>query len=547
MVSKNDRDYFERRRKQLDKEYSSFNAHYKSLSEFISVRRGRFSVDDVNKGDRRYNNIINSRASQAHRISRAGLFAGVMSPARPWFKLGVGDPDLMKRPGVKVWLSQVEELMRNIFNEGNLYNMAPQLLGELLLFGTGAMTHVDDFEDVARFYTHTAGSYRIAQDDRFKVNTLMRRFKMTTEQMVGEFGLKNVSVNIRRLYGDGNYHNWHTVTHFIEPNPNFDPSSRRSSLKRFRSVKYDASDSNKEMFLSQKGFDQFPAYVPRWDVTGEDVFGTESPAMTALGDIRGLQVKEKRKAQGIEKQVNPPLHGPASLSGKVISGLPGNVTIYDDLGGKGLRPIYEVKPDIGGMVQDIEKTERMIDEAFFVDLFLAISRMEGIQPKNELELSQRNAERLLQLGPVLERIHGEFLNDLIDRTFGQMVRAGILPDAPPELADQALKVKYISSLAQAQRSVATGAIERLFGFVGNLASTIPGVFDKLNVDEAIEEYSEIIGTPPRLVRPQEEVDAKRKAQAEALAQAQAVTTAAEGAGAVKDAAAGVKSLTEAQG
>src|SRR3546814_5846196 len=60
-------------------------------------------------------------------------------------------------------------------------------------------------------------------------------------------------------------------------------------------------------------------------------------------------------------------------------------------------------------------------------------------------LMQRNEERLLQLGPVLERLHGEFLDQLINRTFNQCVRAGILPEAPAELAGQSLKVNYIRS------------------------------------------------------------------------------------------------------
>ncbi len=103
--------------------------------------------------------------------------------------------------------------------------------------------------------------------------------------------------------------------------------------------------------------------------------------------------------------------------------------------------------------------ERRIDEAFYVDMFLAITNMEGIQPKNQLELMQRNEERLLQLGPVLERIHGEFLDGLIDRTFDQMVEGNLLPPAPPEIQGKRLKVNYISSLAQARLRLYAGIVK----------------------------------------------------------------------------------------
>ena len=83
--------------------------------------------------------------------------------------------------------------------------------------------------------------------------------------------------------------------------------------------------------------------------------------------------------------------------------------------------------------------------------------MQGIQPRNEEELLQRNEERLLQLGPPLERVHGEFLSRMVTRTFNQAVNAGIIPPAPEIIQRRNLEVRFISSLAMAQRSVATTA------------------------------------------------------------------------------------------
>ncbi|MEN8146330.1 MAG: portal protein, partial [Campylobacterota bacterium] len=106
------------------------------------------------------------------------------------------------------------------------------------------------------------------------------------------------------------------------------------------------------------------------------------PAMTSLGDIKGLQIEEKRKAQAIAKMVNPPLHGPASLRDKPISSIPGGASTYDTgQGQEKLSPIYQTDPRVQELMLDIEKVEGRIDKAFFVDLFMAISNMEGIQPK----------------------------------------------------------------------------------------------------------------------------------------------------------------------
>jgi len=258
--------------------------------------------------------------------------------------------------------------------------------------------------------------------------------------------------------------------------------------------------------LRKKGFDEFPVHVVRWALTGEDVYGTSCPAMVALGDSKGLQIMEKRKAQAVDKLVNPPLKGPPSLRDVPISSLPGGVNIYDSTGEKeGLGPLYQVDPRLNEMRADMAAQEARINEAFYVDLFLAITNMEGIQPRNELELSQKNSERLLMLGPPLQRVQLEFLSKVINRTFNQAVRADILPEAPPELAGQTLSVRYISALAMAQRSVEVGALERAALFAGQLAGIKPEILDKLDGDELYEQYTTLIGAIPTIIVPDEEV------------------------------------------
>jgi len=542
------RDYFDKRLSALKTEASGFTPYYKSLSEFILPRRGRFDLADRNKATvTHWNKIINNRATWAHGVARSGMFAGTMSPSRPWFALETMDPGMMEFRPVQAWLKKVERVIYDILAAGNFYSMAPQVLGELLLFGTGAMSHVDDFDHVARFYTHTAGGYYIFLDDKLEVVGLVREFKMTTLQMVKEFGKENTSQIVQNAYGLGNYETLHTVVHFIEPNPDHEPARLGSRYKRWRSVKYDQGETDKDKFLSEAGFDQFPAYVPRWDVTGEDVYGTSCPAMVALGDIKQLQVEEKRKAQGIDKLVNPPLRGPASIKDKPVSSLPGGLNAYDgSQHGTKLEPVYTVDPKLQELGKDIEAVERRVDAAFMVDLFLAISRMEGIQPKNEMELSNRDAERLLQLGPVLQRVHGEWLDKLIDRIFGQALAAGILPDPPQEIAGQELRTKYVSSLAQAQRAVAAQGIEQTVGFIAGLVEAgWEGAADKLDAVQAVDEYARVIGAPPNIIATDEEVAAKGQKRAQERQMAQMAELAKTAGGAAASGGAAIKSVADA--
>ena len=478
-------------------------AHWKDISNVFAPRRGRFLVTDRNKGDKRYNNIINNKGVMAARVFTAGMLAGTMSPARPWFVLETDDEDLMEYQPVKEYFEKYGKLIQRIIADGNFYEMAATLIRETGLFATGAMSHVDDYQDVARFYTHTVGSYAIAVDDRGNVVYMTREYQRTVSQLVERFGIKNVSLQVKLAYDRGNYNDYFDVVHFLGPNDKQVYGSALSKDKKFVSCYYEPSNSNQEQYLEEKGFDEFPMHITRWDVTDGDAWGTDCPAMTALGDNRALQIQEKRKAQGIDKMVAPPLKGPIGLSKTTVSALPSDLTLYDmNDTGQGLSPIYQVNPPLGELRLDMTALEGRCDDAFYVKLFLAISEMEGIQPRNQLDIIQRNEERLLQLGPPLNRWYSDLGNPLIDRIFNQCERAKIGPVPPPELRGKVVKVRYVSTLAMAQRAVATGGIERLSGYVIGL---VGGGFEeakfKFDAMQSVDEYAKAIGVSPRLIIP----------------------------------------------
>lgn len=540
MVYEDDKQKKNKRVEAMRAERQSFLDHYRELSEFIQPRRGRFLITDRNKGNKRHNRIINSAGTTALRTCAAGMFSGTMSPARPWFNLETEDTDLMDYQPVRVFLYQVEQLFQRILNSGNFYNQVPVMLTEMVQFGTGCMLHLDDFQDVARFYTQTAGSYMVGQNNRMEIDTLAREFEWTVSQIVSEFGYDACSQMVKQQYDKGNYDQWCPVYHLIAPNSQYDERKFENTYKRYSDCYWEPGNSDKNAYLREGGFDEFPAYCPRWGVTNEDIYGTDCPAMVAMGDIKGLQVQERRKAQGIDKLVNPPLKGPPSVRNVPISSLPGSMNIYDgDSTKEGLTPLYQVNLPIREMREDIQSVEQRINDAFYVKLFLAISEMEGVQPRNQLDLTERNQERLLQLGPVLERLQGEFQNKLMDRLFVQAFKSGIIGGEngikiPPQLSGKTIKPKYVSALAMAQRQSSTTGIERLMQFSGQAAQLgFSNILDNLNQDEAFTEYSKGVGVPPTIINSADKVQSSREARAQQMQQEQAMAAIQQGAQATK--------------
>lgn len=524
--------FFIRRMSAMDLERSSFVAHWKELSQYISPRRGRFFVDDRNRGEKRYQSIINSCATESLLTARAGMVGGCASQSKKWFEVATNDPELMEIKTVRLWLAYVQREIESVYSNTNFYSSFSQTIGEVLQFATGAMSQEEDDEKVVHFTNHTIGSYWIGVDAKQNPNAFARKFQMTVQQMVDEFGHENCSKQIRDLYDVGTYDKWFNVNHFIGSNPGYNGNKSTSKHKKVASCYFEDMyvPGEEDKFLRESGYDEFPTSIIRWDITGEDIYGTDCPAMVALGDIKQLQIEERRKAQAIDKFVNPPLKGPSSLRNVPVSALPGGLTVYDATSDReGLAPIYQVDPRINELMQDIEAIENRIKNNFFVPLFFAITQMEGIQPRNQLELNQRNQERLAILGPVLERVQLE-LQKIIERTFNIMVRKGRLQPPPPELQGQGLKVRFVSSLAMAQRSEQVAALNDLRHYVTELASGgFPEAVDKFDADQSIDEMGAILGVPPSVVRSDEDAaqmrqDRMQQNQQEAQQQAQVQLT-----------------------
>jgi hypothetical protein len=137
------------------------------------------------------------------------------------------------------------------------------------------------------------------------------------------------------------------------------------------------------------------------------------------------------------------------------------------------------------------------------------------------EIIERKQEKMLMLGPFLERSQFELINPFIKRLFAVMHRAGLVPAAPHEIRGRALDIECVSTLADAQKSTATTGIERLVAFVGNLAAAKPDALDNVDFDETVREYADLIGVTQKLIVAQQKRDAIRKQRAQQAAQQQA--------------------------
>lgn len=510
-----------KRKTALWNERSSWISHYREISDYILPRSGRYFEQDRNRGEKKHNNIYDSTGTRALRVLAAGMMSGMTSPARPWFRLAIADTDLMEYDPVKLWLNDNAKLMREIFARSNTYRALHMIYEELGAFGTAASFMRPDFNDVLRHYTMTAGEYAISSSARGEVDTLYREVPMTVAQVVQEFGLDKVSKSVKEQYERNNLDQWITIIHAIEPRKATEREVGKRDAKNmpFKSCYFELAGSGDEM-LSEGGYNYFPVLVPRWSVSGGDIYGN-SPAMEALGDIRQLQHEQLRKAQGIDYQTKPPLQMPVTMKGGEYDTLPGGISWYDPASPNGgIKSQFEVNLNLQHLLADIQDVRERINGTFYADLFMMMANdtRSGI---TATEVAERHEEKLLMLGPVLERLHNEMLSPMIENTFQMMVEAGIVPTPPKELQGMDLNIEFVSTLAQAQRAIGVGSIDRLLGTVGNMAAIKPEVLDKLNADQIVDTYADMLGVDPNLIVGDENVAIIRQQRAEAQQAAQA--------------------------
>ncbi len=525
--------YHRRRLQELKAVRSPWEAMWRSLADFIEPTRLR--MQSMQEGPISRDKILDSTGTFALKTLASGMHSGITSPARPWFRLTTFDPDLRDYGPVKTWMAAVEQRMREVFQKSNIYPSFHTGYGDLGQFGQSCGILVEDARETIRMQQLLHGRFWIARDEMGKVTTLYRQFRWSVQRIVSRFGYNNCSLPIRDQWDRGNYDKTFDICHAVEPRLSRDAEKIDKRNKAFLSNYWEADHANEDRLLEESGFDENPIIAPGWELAGDDHYAL-SPGQIALGDVKMLQVEQTRKLEAIDKMVRPPMTGPTSMKNNPASLLPGSVTYVDDPSGKGYRPAIEINLRLSELMADIRETQQRVNQAFYADLFLMISNMEGIQPRNQFEIAERKEEKLLALGPVLENIYNGQLAPVIDRTFNILERRGELPPAPPELQGNDLQIEYISILAQAQKAVATGSIERTASFIGNLAAVKPDILDKFDADEAVDQYADMVGAPPSIIVPDDKVKANRDARAKRQQMAENAQMASQVAPAMKDGA-----------
>jgi hypothetical protein len=292
--------------------------------------------------------------------------------------------------------------------------------------------------------------------------------------------------------------------------------------------------------LSESGYEIFPYAIGGANKESGELYFT-SPMMECFSDIKMVNQMTKTNLKAGMKAVDPPLDIPNDGFINALNLNPGAPN-YRNPSTPGvndeIRPIGKnINVPLG--LDMVERVERKIQRALFVDLFLALTER---SPKmTATEVLARQQERMLLLGPMIGRLT-EMLSHIIKRTFAILQERGVILPLPALLQTDPndksrrpknLLVEYVSPLARAQKMSEIGAINNVLALVGEIAKVQPQVIDKIDLDKTVDEIADIHGINPELIRDKASVKAIRDARATAAEAAKKVQMAQAGADVVK--------------
>lgn len=461
---------------------------WKQLSTYLSPTRGFFEGDVPNSGRAiDHKTLLDSSASLAVGVLGAGMMSGLTSPARRWFDLTLRPSALTQLPGASTWLSNVQKAIESALAKSNLYCVLQSMYEELAVFGTAAFLVEEDRQGGIYCRPFTAGEYVLDVDEKGCVNTFGRECFMTPQQLVAAFGLPVLPPNILQEIKDDRNPTWHKVIHLIFPNPQYHSAHAENAHFAFSSI-YFMEDGT---LLREGGYYEFPVICARWETKNSSESYGRGPGWKCLGDVKMLQKMQKAKLVALDKNTNPPVMVSASVQGEVNL-LPGGITRCNSLTDAAIKPAYQVQTDLSALDHAMESVRQTIRSHFFADVFVMLS-VQDTPNMTAAEVAERRQEKMLLLGPVLQRLKTELLDPLIERTYYILLRQGEIPPAPDYLNGLEMHVEYISTIAQAQRAGMLEPLAQGLQLAAQIAQADPSVAAQVNYPRMLVEGFESLG------------------------------------------------------
>lgn len=491
-------------------------------------------VDQTGKTAEKHNDdkVLNTAPFDALRKGSAGFLVNLMNPAMKWCHL---EPSRWTTEGAEddgqnstsEYLERLENFMFDVMSKGGSYRAFKKGFEHLLAFGFCCILVREDKRFIAKAECLPVGTYALGVDARGKVNRVNRRFSMTAEELVlefgcGEKGLDNLPTDVVENWKkgnngrDGNY----IVECLIEPNcKTFAVGSMDElyygvpkSMKyraiywlRGRSASSATSDGYKGV-LAIRGYKHNPIVAPRLDCEFGGVYG-RGRGHDALNACRALQALMFDELEISSNRAEPPLLASNDLREEGLDLSRGAVT-YTNMGEQRsdlVTPILTNPPTSDETRLTAQEFEQRIKEVFFLGEFATIDSLKMVNAgdkRTAAEINALKAENMLQLGGIVLMLEDEMLDPIVNSFIQYCVESKVVKfdGVESKIKVNDLMPRYVGNLQLAQRTQELNSVENSLNF----AMGVAGNGAKLGLGKAVEvldnfDFDHIVRARHRLV------------------------------------------------
>ena len=501
----------------LQSRRGTWENHWQEIADLVFPNHATFiGIDEP--GTKRTLKMYDSTPVHASEVLAAGFHGRMTNPASEWFGLKFDSKELNDSREAALWLSEVQDIMyKEMRNAKTAFTShMNELYLEYSVFGNGVLFIGENAaKDGVLYQAISLSDGFIAENQDGVIDTLYRRMSMTVSQVVAKFGLDKVSKRTKDKFAAKKVDDLVMVIHAVEPRAITGFKAKLRGKLPFISIYV---EEDQKTLLRESGFDSFPYATPRYYKAAGEVYA-RGPAVTALPDIKMLNTMMKTTIAAAEKIVDPALQVPDNSFLGPVRTLPGGLNFYRAGSKERIEPIQT-----GGNVplglEIMEEIRNRIRQVFFNDQMQLGHRPE----MTATEVIQRTEDMLRMMGPILGRMQSEGLNIIIDRTFDVLWKQNKFPQPPDIIDDGNIEIIYTSPIAKAQRQLEAGGLQRVLESMNIFISQDPTILQRFDTDELLDLMIDLFGVRPSVLRPQEEVEAEKKAQESAIASQQEVET-----------------------
>lgn len=501
----------------LKKRRLPWESLWDEVIEMTCPSRGKIN-DAEDSAKKRGGTLYSSDAQRALKVWSSGMKGYLVSPAFPWFRLTMSDPDLDDNPMVRYWLEKVTAHMMVAFQRSNFYSAIDEYFRDGGSIGTATMFSTENIKTESLHYSvrHPREIF-ISEDAEQNVDTIFRYFRISYRNLVSCFGVDKLPETYAPKFEKSPYTTI-PILHAVMP------ASEMGGVTFNRPVGsvYVLPDDDWE--LSQSGFHMLPASCWRTIKNADEEYGY-SPGTEAICEILGLNSVSKSILQIAQLLAEPPMNAPEEMRGKVRFN-PRGINWYQDAT-RTVSPI-NMTTDLRGAMDRENKGGQAVREHFHVDFFLMLNQAEKVMTATEI--MERQGEKAVVLGSDVDRLPGDVLEPQIDRCFDVEMRAGRLPPPPRVLLERPgrIDVDYLGPLAQIQkRHFKTQGITSAQAALFPMAAAYPDALLVINEIKTAKAIVVAAGMPQELLRSDDEIAElveQRQKRQDALQQAEMAKT-----------------------